>query len=332
MESHEACAAPEPPPRPAGLLSVVCPAHDEAGSLEELHRRLADVLGSRGIEFEWVVVDDGSSDDTFDVIRRIARADPRVRGLRLSRSFGHQAALLAGLREARGAAVVMMDSDLQHPPECVPALWEAWRAGHEVVTTTRRDADHVGLAKRLTSRAFYAILRFTTRLDIGPGSADFCLLDRRALDAVLALGEQRVFLRGAVRWIGFRQARIEYDPSPRFAGRSSYSLFRMVRLAADGIFAFSAAPTRMLFALCALFTSAAVVYGGYVLVSVFRGGLVAGWASVILVLLGLGAVLSLGMGILGEYIWRIYCEVRRRPTSIVAERLGPGGDPPRPGA
>jgi len=317
-----------PPPR----LSVVCPAHNESAVLEEMHRRLAEVLGPRGIDFEWIVVDDGSTDATFDLLRRLAAADPRVRGVRLSRGFGHQAALLAGLREARGAGVVMMDSDLQHPPECLPALVGAWEAGHDVVTTTRRDADHRSLPKRWAARAFYSLLRRTTDLDIGTGSADFCLLDRRALDAVLGLREQRVFLRGTVRWIGFRQANVEYDQLPRFAGTSSYSYARLAKLAFDGVFSFSAVPTRMLFVICGLFTLAATAYGIFVLVSALRGGVVEGWPSIMLVLLCIGAVLCLGMGILGEYVWRIYGEVRRRPPYIVAERLGeaagtPGTEP-----
>jgi polyisoprenyl-phosphate glycosyltransferase len=304
------------------LVSIVSAAHDESKVLEEMHRRLAEALDPRGVAFEWIVVDDGSSDGTFDVVRSLAARDPRVVGVRLSRSFGQQAALVAGMRRARGAAAVLMDADLQHPPECVPALVELWRAGHEVVVTRRRDAAHTGVVKGVTSRLFYAVLRGATGLDITTGSADFCLLDRRALDAVANLGERSIFLRGLVRWIGFRRATLEYDPHPRFAGRSSYSFRRMTRLALDGIFGFSALPTRVLFLACVLFSLSAVGYGCFITVAVVRGEVVPGWTSIMLVLLALGAVLCLGMGVLGEYIWRIFGEVRRRPPFIVAESVG----------
>lgn len=318
------------PPR----VSIVCAAHNEAATLDEMHRRLAEVLDGRGVQFEWIVVDDGSDDGTFDAVRRIAAADPRVVGVRLSRGFGQQAALIAGLRRARGRAAVMMDADLQHPPGCLPALLELWAAGHEVVVTRRRESADTGFLKGLTSRAFYAMLRRTTGLEIGPGSADFCLLDRRALDAVLGTNEQRIFLRGLVRWIGFRRATLEYDPSPRFAGTSSYSLRRMSQLALDGLFGFSAVPSRVLFALCALFAVSAFLYGAFVVAAVVRGEVVEGWTSIMLVLLALGSALCLGLGILGEYVWRIFGEVRRRPSFIVADTVGesapgPGDAPPR---
>lgn len=328
MDHEEPSGAASASSRPR--LSVVCPAHNESEVLDEMHRRLAAVLGARGVAFEWIVVDDGSTDGTFEVLRRLAAADRRVRALRLSRGFGHQAALLAGLRAARGAAVVTMDSDLQHPPERLPALLDAWESGFQVVTTSRREADHRSLPKRWAARAFYSLLRRATDLDIPTGSADYCLLDRSALDAVLALPEQRVFLRGTVRWIGFRRTNVEYDQLPRFAGTSSYSYARLARLAFDGIFSFSAAPTRMLFAICAIFSAGAAAYAAYILASVLRGGVVQGWPSVMLVLLAIGAVICLGLGILGEYVWRIYGEVRRRPAYIVAESLD-GAEPVGPG-
>jgi dolichol-phosphate mannosyltransferase len=306
------------------LLSIVIPAFNEAGNIPLLHRRLTEVLQSEVIpDWELIFADDGSHDASWQAITELADRDSRVRGVRLSRNFGHQYALLAGLEMARGDAVIMMDCDLQHPVELIPALLERWRAGFKVVKTIREDDCDVGWFKRVTSREFYRIFSFLSGVKLQPGLADFRLLDRHALQELLRFNEEGLFLRGLTEWIGFRSCLIPYRAGERACGRSQYSLRKMVSLAWKGVSSFSILPLRIgivIGLLGSLISMAGVFYAFFG--KIFGYGTVPGWASTLMVISLLFFLLFIYLGVLGEYIGRIIIEVRRRPRFIVCERVG----------
>jgi dolichol-phosphate mannosyltransferase len=307
-------------PRPAhALVSVVVPVLDEEECIEELARRVRDVMTTQGVAHELLFVDDGSRDRTPERIEALCRSDPRVRTIRFTRSFGHQAALAAGLRYARGDAVISMDGDLQHPPELLPELLAAWRAGSDVVHTVRRLPPGARRgAKERAGRAFYRTMNAVARIPVVPAGADFRLLDRRVVDAFNALEEHFIFLRGLIPWFGFREHSVEYEVGKRFAGRSKYRLSPMLRLALDGIFAFSVVPLRLITLLGLLTTLAGVAYGVFSLAAFFAGRISQpGWTSLIVLVLVFGGVQLLSIGIVSEYVGRTYEEVKRRPRYVI---------------
>lgn len=304
------------------LMSVVVPAFNEADNLQDLWSRLSAVFDEIG-PAELILVDDGSSDGTWAEVSRLAATDVRVRGLRLSRNFGHQAALSAGMAHARGQTVCFMDADLQDPPEVLPLLLERWRAGHEVVFAIRRSRQE-GLAKRTAYRWFYRVYRRLAEIDVPLDSGDFALLDRRAVDHLLALPEHNRFLRGLRTWVGYRQVGVEYDRGARHAGRSKYDLRRLVRLAFDGLVSFSAAPLRLASLLGVLVALAGGIYIAIAVVyRVFAGGVPEGWTSIVAVVLTVGGMQLIVVGVLGEYVARIYDETKARPNYLVAEQTSP---------
>jgi len=308
---------PAVPSNSVPVLSVVVPVYNERDNLGPLLDRLRPVLASLGQPYEIVFVDDGSSDGTADLVQQLSVAEPCLRLVRLSRNFGHQAALFAGLEHARGAAVVTMDGDLQHPPELIPQVVERWRAGHEVVQTIRREPADTSPLKRTGSRWFYRILSALTRLNVTPGAADFRLMDRVAVAAFLACGERRRFNRGLVQWIGFAYAEVPYDAEPRHAGRSKYSLHAMVRLAGDAIFSFSSWPLRLAGLVGVVVSLLAGAYLLFVLFAYLAGKTQPGWSSTLATVLILGGVNLVVLWILGEYVGRLYEEVKQRPIYIV---------------
>jgi polyisoprenyl-phosphate glycosyltransferase len=304
-------------------LSVVVPAFEEAASLAELYRELSATLARLDLTWEIVVADDGSGDATWQEVLRLHRIDPRVRGVRLSRNFGHQFALFAGLTHARGKAVISMDADLQHPPAMIRALVRLWRRGYKVVQTVRRDDATVPVHKRWTSRLFYRLYSFLSGTEMRPGVADFRLLDRDVVDVLLALPEAGLFLRGLVGWVGFPTAYVPYRVRPRFAGRSKYRWAKMLSLAWQGIASFSIVPLRLGIILGLLTGGLAIVELGYVVaVAAFSDQAVPGWASAVGLTSLLFAMLFLMLGVIGEYIGRILIEVRGRPRFVVAEGVG----------
>jgi dolichol-phosphate mannosyltransferase len=316
-------------PRPVDpLVSLVVPVLDEEGCVDELARRVAAVMTAHATRYELLFVDDGSRDRTPERIAEVQRRDANVRTIRFTRSFGHQAALAAGLRYARGDAVVTLDGDLQHPPERVPELLAAWRAGSDVVHTVRRLPPGVQRSlKERGGRAFYRVMNAVARVPVVSAGADFRLLDRRVVDAFNTLEEHFVFLRGLIPWFGFRESSLEYEVAPRFAGRSKYRLTPMLRLAFDGIFAFSVLPLRLITLLGLLTTLAGVGYGVFSLVRYFSGRIPeAGWTSLAVLVLVFGGVQMLAIGILSEYVGRTYEEVKRRPRYVIDSIRG--CDPP----
>jgi glycosyltransferase involved in cell wall biosynthesis len=302
----------------APLVSVVVPAFNEEENLDELWRRLAPVLDAVG-GGELVIVDDGSADATWSEIIRLAAADKRVRGLRLSRNFGHQAALSAGMAHAWGRTVCFMDADLQDPPELLPELLEQWRAGFHVVYAVRRTRQE-GRAKRTAYRTFYRLYRRLANIDVPLDSGDFALLDRTVVDEVLALPEHNRFLRGLRSWVGHQQVGVEYDRPARNAGEPKYTTRGLLRLALDGLLSFSALPLRLASYLGFIVALAGCAYIGVaVLYRLFGGGVPQGWTSIIAVVLAIGGMQLIVVGVLGEYVARIYDESKARPNFLVAE-------------
>ena len=309
------------------LISVVVPVYNEEGTVAELHRRLTAGLAPMG-RYEIVLVDDGSSDGTWRIARELAGSDPRVRLVRLSRNFGHQIALSAGLEHAHGDAVISMDGDLQDPPELIPDLVDRWRAGSDVVFAIRQQREGETWFKLATASAFYKLINRVSSVEIPEQAGDFRLLSRRALDALLAMPERARFLRGMSSWIGFEQASVPYARDARYAGETKYPLRRMLHFAADAVTSFSATPIRLVAALGFLSVALCLLALAWTLyVRLFTDETVAGWTSVIVVVLFLGGVQLLSLGIIGQYVGRIFDEVKERPLYFVAEVVEGGESP-----
>ncbi len=312
------------------LISVVVPCYNEEAVLPETHRRLVSALeGIAGVRFEIVYADDGSQDATPDLLRALQAADPRVRIVRLSRNFGHQLAVSAGLEHAAGDAVVVIDADLQDPPEVISEFVARWHEGFQVVYGQRTDRPGETPFKLWTAKTFYRLINSVSQIKIPPDVGDFRLLDRRVVEVLLAMPERDRFLRGMVSWIGFRQAAVGYAREPRHAGASKYPLARMLRFAADGVLSFSVTPLRL--AIWLGFAAILAAFAGIVyalVVRLYTQDWVRGWASIFTAVLFLGGVQLVTLGIVGEYVGRIYAEVKRRPLYVIAERLG--FDPGRP--
>ncbi|HEX7237594.1 MAG TPA: glycosyltransferase family 2 protein [Gammaproteobacteria bacterium] len=307
------------------MISIVIPAYNEERNLQALYANLREVLRAAGEdEFELVFIDDGSTDRTWDTIGTLSAGDVRVRGVRLSRNFGHQSALMAGLSAARGQAVVMMDADLQHPPPVVPQLIRKWREGFQIVHAVRRDPPNVSWFKRVTSKLYYRVFAFMSGVAIEPGSADFCLLDRQVLDEVLKFEEEGLFLRGLVHWVGYSTTSVPFECGERHAGTSKYSLSKMMTLGWHGVSSFSLVPLRIGIAIGLLSSTFAFLGTGYAIVGWWvDDAVVPGWASSVAMTSFLFGVLFAFLAVLAEYVGRIVVEVRRRPRFLVRETTRP---------
>ena len=308
------------------MLSVVASAYNEADVLPVFIGRVVEVLDSTGEDWELVLVDDGSRDETWSLIRSAADAEPRIHGIRLSRNFGHQLALTAGLSVARGDGVITMDADLQHPPEVIPDILAA-RAENDVVYAVRSPSDAAGFWKRFSARVFYAILNRLSSLELPEGAADFRWMSRRVVDVLVEMPERHRFLRGLVRWAGYEQSFVEYDRAAREVGESKYGLRRMVLFAWDAVVSFSSFPLRIASVVGAAVSVLGWLYLIYVFaVRVFTDRAVAGWTSVTAAVLVLGGAQLVFLGILGQYVGRMYDDVKRRPLFLIREdtQNGPG--------
>ena len=302
------------------MLSVVAPAYEEADVLPAFIARLVAVLEGAGEEWEVVLVDDGSSDGTWEAIEAAARSEPRIHGIRLSRNFGHQLALTAGLSVATGDAVITMDSDLQHPPEAIPALLAAARDGSDVVYAVRSADDAAGLWKRVSARGFYRVLNRLSSLELPEGAADYRFMSRRVVDVLIEMPERHRFLRGLVRWAGYRQTFVEYRRSAREGGESKYGLRKMVLFAWDGVVSFSSFPLRIASVIGVCVSVLGWLYLVYVLaIKIFTDRAIPGWTSVTAAVLLLGGAQLVFLGILGQYVGRMYDDVKQRPLFLIAE-------------
>ena len=297
------------------MISIVTPAFNEAGNLQRLHARIVDTMGKLGVDWEWIVVDDHSRDDTFAVIQRLSSTDPRVRGVRLARNSGSHVAIACGLRLTNGDAVVMMASDLQDPPETIGAMLERWRRGAQIVWAVRRsrpgDHSHAWFAA-----AYYWIVRNVVGLREMPAKGtDFFLADRRVVDAFRAFPERTTSLFNHLTWMGFTQEYVDYEKQPRTAGASGWTLARKIRLVIDSVTAFSNAPLRWCAYLGAAMLAVALVLTviGIRLLPELGGGLL----LVMALLFGLSGVQMLALAIVGEYVWSALAEARRRPQFVI---------------
>ncbi len=305
------------------LLSVVVPLYNEEQVISEMYSRLRSVLELNGVDYEVVLINDGSRDRTEELAKALCRKDPRVKLITFSRNFGHQIAVTAGLDRAAGQAVVVIDADLQDPPEVIVEMIRKWREGCHVVYGARVKRKGESLFKRLTAAAYYRLIRRLTKVDIPVDTGDFRLMDRQVVDQLLVMREQHRFVRGMVSWIGFKQEKVEYVREGRFAGETKYPFRKMVRFAIDGILSFSEIPLKIssVFGLlCAALSFALIVYG--LIVKLFYPDhAIAGWASVFVAVLFLGGVQLMCVGILGEYLGRVYDEIKGRPLYIVREEV-----------
>ncbi len=305
------------------LLSVVSPVFNEETGIRAFYSCLRSEL-TKLSEFEWeiLLVDDGSADRTLAVIDDIASRDPVLRVIALSRNFGHQVALSAGMNFAKGQAVVLMDADLQHPPALIPAMVSLWREGNDIVSAVRERTADVSLGKRLTSSVFYRVFNALSDTKLEPGAADFCLLSRRVCRAVAQMPERHRFLRGLIAWSGFRRALIPYDAPARQFGRSKYELRRMLSLGFNALFSFSVGPIRLAVRLGLVVAAIGAAYLGYILIRyILFGDLVAGWGSLMCAVLILGGLQIVFIGLIGEYVGRVYEQVKGRPLYLLRRPL-----------
>jgi polyisoprenyl-phosphate glycosyltransferase len=312
-------------------LSIVVPCYNEEGVLRELHRRLTEAIEPMAIRAEVVLVNDGSKDGTWPIMLELAATDPRLLLVNLSRNHGHQLALTAGLSQAAGQRVLIIDADLQDPPELLPEMMEVMGTGADVVFGVRRHREGESPLKRATAALFYRLIELLTDVPIPRDTGDFRLMSRRALDVLLAMPERHRFVRGMVSWIGFRQVPFPYDRHRRFAGVTKYPLRKMVRFALDAITAFSTKPLAL--AIWAGFGTAVIscILLVYALISWVRGEVVVGWTSLMATVTLLGSVQLVALGVIGEYIGRMYEQLKGRPLFII-ERIvrSPGKTATRP--
>ncbi len=313
----------EPPPP---LLSVVSPVFNEAAGLVEFYERCTKALETvdPAIHHELIFVDDGSTDDSLHVLHELQRQDERIKIISLSRNFGHQLAITSGMDHAFGDAVVVIDSDLQDPPEVIADMVEQWRAGFQVVYGVRSSRAGESGFKLVTAKAFYRLMNRLSETELPADTGDFRLLDQRVVAELRGIREENRYIRGLVSWIGFRQTAVHYERDARFAGESKFTVGRMVRFAADGVTSFSEKPLRFAVQIGLLITALTLVLALWIVI----GRLLSpedsfpGFASLAVIVLFLGGVQLLSIGLLGEYIGRIYRESKRRPLYVVAERSG----------
>ena len=314
----------------APALSIVVPCYNEQACLAELHGRLTGAArGAVGDDYEIVLVNDGSRDRSWEMMRSLSAEDPRLGAINLSRNHGHQLALTAGLDLCSGARILIIDADLQDPPELLPAMLDEMdRQGADVVYAVRRARAGETAFKRGTAKLFYRLLSRLAEIEIPRDTGDFRLMSRRALDALLSLPEHARFIRGMVAWVGFRQVPIAYDRAERHAGQSKYPFSKMLRFALDAVTGFSTAPLRMASHIGLWLVAASVLLLAYIAFGFLTGSAIQGWTSLMLVVVILGAVQMFVLGMIGEYLGRLYMESKHRPLYIVAEIAGHAGGRP----
>ena len=301
-------------------ISIIIPCYNEEDNIHVITLQIQKLFLNLHFSYECIFIDDGSSDGTLHAIKEICSSSNNFRYISFSRNFGHQKALLAGLKASIGSAVITMDADLQHPVAVIPQLLAEWEKGYDVVNTSRKDNLSTGFFKSITSALFYRIINFLTELKLEPGSADFRLLDRKVVDVICQSREDELFLRGLVHWYGFTQTTLSYIAATRLHGQTKYSLCKMMALALNGITSFSIKPLRLGIILSASFTLLSCIEAYYVLyIAFFTEKSVSGWSSLALLISALGAVTLLMLGIIGEYIGHLFIQSKGRPAYIIKE-------------
>jgi dolichol-phosphate mannosyltransferase len=304
------------------MYSIIIPVYNEEKTLPELHRRLGAALQPLGRDIEIILVDDGSRDRSFELMKEARSHDSRIKVVSLSRNFGHQIAISAGIDLARGDAVILMDGDLQDPPELIGTMIQRWREGYQVVYTIKRTRRE-NRFKRFAFHSFYRLLHAVSTIEIPMEAGNFSLLDRKVVEVLRAMPERNRYISGLRAWAGFKQIGLEYDRGARFAGKPQMSFRRLMELALDGIFSFSKAPLRIAIYV-GVFSALVAFFGGLYVLSekLFTDKAILGWASTIVSVTFLGGLVLMTLGIIGEYIGRIYDEVKHRPMYVVRESLG----------
>jgi len=299
-------------------LSIVIPGYNEEKNIKLLYKQIISAL--ENFEFECIFIDDGSTDNTFEEIKKLSKKDKRVKGISFSRNFGHQTALLAGLKESENDIIITMDADGQHPPIIIPELINEYQKGFDIVNTKRISTADASLFKKLSSKWYYKILNTLTDIKIESNSSDFRLMTKRTVKAFLKIDEKDRFTRGLVKWIGFKQSVIEFKAPERMSGKSKYTFRKMFRFAFDGITSFSSKPLKfsIITGIFSLFSG--IIYSIYIIIMYSIGKTTPGWASMMLVILILGGFQLLSIGIIGEYISRIFNETKNRPHYFIKEK------------
>ncbi|WP_227307332.1 glycosyltransferase family 2 protein [Acidisoma cellulosilyticum] len=302
------------------LVSIVVPCHNEEDNLALLYERMRDVLDGQGLSWEMVCVNDGSKDSTLAKLIAMQQMDPRVRVFDLSRNFGKEAAMTAGLDQARGSVTIPIDADLQDPPELIPALIAKWREGYEVVNAVREARDGESWVKRSTAHLFYRIINGLSDIEIPRDTGDFRLLSRPALEALRQMPERRRFMKGMFVWVGFRTATVTYRRAGRHAGRTSWNYWRLWNFALEGITSFSQVPLRLASYLGLITAFLSMLYGSFLIVrTIFFGNQVSGYPSIMVAVLFLGGIQLMALGVIGEYVGRIYEETKSRPLYLIRQ-------------
>ncbi|MBC6612967.1 glycosyltransferase family 2 protein [Hymenobacter sp. BT507] len=313
-------------------ISIVIPAYNEEENLSEVAARIKENLTGR-YERELIFVDDGSHDNTQHVLRELHRQDPEIHYVALSRNFGHQSALRAGLDYATGDCIISLDADMQHPPQLLPELIGHWLAGYDIVYTQREDDEKLSWFKRSTSNAFYGLMNSLSSVSFEPGTADYRLIDRRVADVVRNSPDVELFLRGFIHWVGFRQKKVAYTPAARFRGKTKYTLRKMVKLAFNGVTSFSVRPLHLATLAGAVVSALAFSYALYALyILLFTNDAVPGWTSTLVSVLFIGGIQLLVLGIMGEYLGRLFVQSKQRPPYLVSETDGGLPVPPPRGS
>lgn len=303
-------------------ISIVVPVFNEEKNLHEFHKRITAVMEQEPYDYNIIFVDDGSRDSSAVILNELSKADEHVEAYLLSRNYGHQMALTCGLDNADGDAVITMDGDLQHPPELLPEMLRLWENGHEIVQTKRMATEDAGFFKNITSSVYYKVINALSEVEITPGGSDFRLMDRIAVDAFKLYRERARFIRGLVNTLGFRVTVLEFVAPPRFAGHSKFNLHKMLHFALDGITAFSNLPLRWAFYIGIVFGLCSIMLLGHVFyVKYLTDDAVPGWATMTVSVLFLGCIQLVGIGILGEYIGRIFEEIKHRPLYLIARHI-----------
>lgn len=305
------------------LISIVVPMYYEEEVANECYKRLKNVMTDNNINYELIFINDGSKDKTFSILKEISECDNRVKVISFSRNFGHQIAVTAGINKSRGDAVVVIDADLQDPPELIPDMIKLWKQGYDVVYAKRKKRKGESFFKLLTAKMFYRFLDKMTDINIPLDTGDFRLIDRKVADVFNSMKENNRFVRGMISWVGFKQIPIEYERDERFAGETKYPLKKMIKFASDGIISFSAKPLKlvgMLGLFCVIISLAIFIYA--IIVKLFMSSnAITGWTSIITIVTFLGGVQLLSISILGEYIGRIYDESKRRPLYVIEKEI-----------
>ena len=300
-------------------VSIIIPCYNEESNIKQLYTSISEYIND--FSYELLFIDDGSTDKTLDNIKTIASSNKQVKYISLSRNFGHQNALKAGYDLANGDCVICMDADLQHPTELIPEMIKLWQKGYKIVTTKRNQDKSLGLFKRFTSKVFYKIINFLSEVKIENGTADFRLLDKQVVQELKKINEKFLFYRGLIPWLGFSQIQLEYVAPPRFSGKTKYSFSKMLHFASDGITSFSVKPLKASIYLGFLIAFVAFLYILYAIyIAVFTNNAVAGWTSIIISVLFIGGIQLIMIGIVGNYLGKLFMENKNRPNYIIKEK------------